>query len=138
MYKTQEKYYAEKNIFLLIILSVFIIGCRTAPIQNVTNAQINTNSGKKPTLSAVTHDILQAGVSLGWEMKKDKHGHIIATLNLRKHMVKVDINYTQTEYSIIYNDSHEMQYDGSTIHSNYNSWVQNLNKKISGYVYNNQ
>ncbi len=127
----------KKNIILLILLSIFIIGCRTAPVVAITDAPINTESGKTPPLSAVTHDIIQAGIALGWQMKKVQPGYIIATLNLRKHMAQVDINYSRTKYSIFYKDSHEMRYDGTNIHANYNSWVQNLEKKISAYAYSN-
>ncbi len=127
----------NKNIILLILVSIFIIGCRTAPVMTITDAPINTESGKAPSLSAVTHDIVQAGIALGWQMEKVQPGHIIGTLNLRKHMVQVDINYSQSKYSIFYKDSHEMRYDGTNIHANYNSWVQNLDKKISAYAYGN-
>lgn len=127
----------NKKIVILIILSMFLIGCRTAPLVNVNNAPVTTESGKTPALSAVTHDITQAGIGLGWQMKKVKPGHILATLMLRKHMVKVDIHYSATEYSITYNDSNEMRHDGTNIHANYNSWVQNLNNAIRTNVYNN-
>lgn len=126
----------NKKIVLLIILSLFLIGCRTAPIADVTNAPINTGSGKAPALSAVTHDISQAGAGLGWQMKKVKPGYIVATLFLRKHMVKVNIHYSKTEYSITYKDSKEMNYDGTNIHANYNSWVQNLSNAIRTQVFN--
>ncbi len=127
----------NKTIVLLIILSMFLIGCRTSPLVEVTDAPITTGSGKTLNLSAVTHDIIQAGVGLGWQMKKVKPGYILATLFLRKHMVKVNIHYSTTEYSITYNDSNEMNYDGTNIHTNYNNWVQNLNNAIRTHVYNN-
>lgn len=126
----------SKKIVLLIVLSLFLMGCRTAPVQDFNDMPINTSSGKKPALSKVTQDIIQAGNSLGWQMKKGKPGHITATLNLRKHMAKVDINYSKTDYSIHYKDSRELRYDGANIHSNYNSWVQNLSNAISTQVYN--
>lgn len=116
---------------------MFLIGCRTSPLVEVTNESITTGSGKAVALSAVTHDITQAGVGLGWQMKKVKPGYILATLLLRKHMVKVNIHYSTTEYSITYNDSNEMNYDGTNIHTNYNNWVQNLNNAIKTQVFNN-
>jgi hypothetical protein len=128
----------NQKIILLMIFSIFLIGCRAAvPIIDITDAPITTGSGKSPSLSVVTHDIVQAGIGLGWQMKKENPGHIIATLVLRKHMVKVDINYSNTEYSILYKDSTEMNYDGEKIHANYNSWVQNLSKSINKHVYHN-
>jgi hypothetical protein len=42
----------------------------------------------------------------------------------------VDVNYSTRSYSITYKDSTELQYDGKSIHQNYNGWVQNLDKGI--------
>jgi len=127
----------NKKIIVLIILSLLLIGCRTSPVLEITDAPLTTGSGKTPSISAVTHDIIQAGIGLGWQMKKVKPGHIIGTLILRKHMIKTDIYYSSSEYSIIYKDSSEMKYDGDNIHSNYNSWVQNLSNAIRTRVFNN-
>ncbi|MCW8929328.1 MAG: hypothetical protein OQL19_03705 [Gammaproteobacteria bacterium] len=126
----------NKKIIILIVLSLFLIGCRTAPIQDITDAPINTASGEVPSLSLIAREIVEAGSQLGWQMKKMKPGHIIGTLYLRTHMVKVDIAYTQTNYSITYNDSSKMNYDGENIHSNYNSWLQNLSNMINSQVFN--
>ena len=110
----------NKKIVILIVLSLFLIGCRTAPVMDISNEQINTASGKTPALSVVTNKIVQAGVQLGWQMKKVKPGQIIGTLHLRDHMVQVTINYSNKQYSINYKDSNNMSYDGTNIHSNYN------------------
>jgi hypothetical protein len=125
------------KLILLMGLSLFLMGCRTAPLVDVSGEPITSGTGKSVSLSQVTHDIIQAGVGLGWTMKKQKSGYIIGQLNLRKHMIKVNIHYSNKEYSITYNDSSEMSYDGTQIHSNYNSWVQNLNKAIRTNVFNN-
>ena len=126
----------NKNIIMLIVLALFLIGCRTAPVMDIKDAPINTASGKPPALKVVTNEIIEAGVQLGWQMKKEKPGHIMGTLYLREHMVQVDIQYSTKEYSIAYKDSSKMKYDGTNIHSNYNSWVQNLSNAIKTQVYN--
>ena len=126
----------HKKVIILILLSLFLIGCRSAPVTDISNAPINTADGKAPSLSLISKEIIEAGTSLGWQMKKEKPGHIIATLFLRDHMVKVDVIYTNTEYSITYKDSSNMGYDGTNIHSNYNSWIQNLSNNINTQVFN--
>lgn len=126
----------NKKIILLILLSLFLIGCRTTPVLEISDAPINTASGKVPTLTVVSNKIVQAGIQLGWQMKKVKPGLLVGTLNLRKHMVMVDVTYSNKEYSIHYKDSNNMNYDGTNIHANYNSWVQNLSKAINTQVYN--
>jgi hypothetical protein len=46
-------------------------------------------------------------------------------------MAQVDIPYNRQMYSIVYRDSNNLDYDGVNIHSNYNSWIQNLSAAIN-------
>ena len=114
---------------LLLSVAVFLSGCRTAPIYNVENAPVDTAS-KTIKLSDMTKAIKDAAVGLGWMTKTVKPGHIVATLSVRTHVAVVDIRYTTKTYSISYKDSVELKYDGTNIHSNYNSWVKNLDSRI--------
>jgi hypothetical protein len=75
--------------------------------------------------------ILQAGASLGWQMNDAEPRLIVGTLNVRDHMVQVDVPYDRRTYSILYRDSANMNYDGGNIHSNYTGWVQRLNAAIN-------
>jgi hypothetical protein len=122
----------KKLLFKLLIVAVAagsIIGCRSAPVYNVEDQTIvaNVNNVK---LDDVKKAIIRAGGSLGWQMKADKPGHMIGTLHLREHMAQVDISYSTKSYSITYKDSQNLKYDGTNIHSNYNGWVQNLQRNI--------
>ena len=100
----------------------------TQPIQNVNDAPIVT---AKPVPAAqVKTAIMNAGVSLGWQMAEVRPGLIQGTLNLRKHTAVVDISYSATKYSIVYKSSINLDEKDGQIHKNYNSWVQNLSKKI--------
>ena len=75
--------------------------------------------------------IIAAGAGLGWAMNSTEPGHIVGTLNVRSHGAVVDIPYTTESYSILYKDSTNLKYSSSgTIHSNYNGWIQNLNRAI--------
>jgi len=120
------------NFVLLAVLLpmvIFFTGCRNENIRNIENEPVIVTS-KGISLEKTTKAIQQAGISRGWSMRLVKPGHIEATLNLRKHMAKVDINYTTKSYSITYKDSAELGYDGTQIHKNYNSWVNNLDISI--------
>jgi hypothetical protein len=109
---------------------LFAAGCRApTPVYNVSNSPVST-SKSNPSLDEVGKVIIQAGASLGWQMKRTKPGHILGTLNIRTHVAVVDINYSTTSYSIQYKDSTELSYDGTNIHPNYNGWVQNLDNRI--------
>ena len=113
------------------VLALLLLACATA-IQNVENAPINVSSSNYD-LSDVTKAIQRAGAGLGWQMKEETPGHIVATLFLRSHMAKVDITYTLDEFSINYRDSSNLDYDpaSNVIHKNYNGWIQNLSNAIS-------
>lgn len=119
--------WAAITLSALVLLAA---GCRTpTPVYNVTDAQVVATKAN-PSLDEVGQAIQRAGVSLGWQMKLTKPGHILGTLNLRTHVAVVDVNYSTKSYSIKYKDSTELNYDGTNIHPNYNSWVQNLDQRI--------
>ena len=111
--------------------ALFLTGCKSAPVYNVVDAPITT-SGAQLQSAQVRNAIIQAGTGLGWQMREERPGLILASLNLRSHMALVEIPYDTNSYSIRYRDSTNLKYDGSKIHSNYNGWVQNLDNAIRG------
>ncbi len=119
-----------KTVLFLTITIMVLIGCRTSPVYNVSDAPVVVASNKRYTLTDMRNAIYRAGIPLGWQMKEVKPGHIIATLNIRSHMAQTDINYNPNTYSITYRDSSDLNYDGDEIHSNYNGWIQNLDNAI--------
>lgn len=117
-----------KTLAVALIASVFLIGCRTNPILNIQDAPIQVSS--KHSDEDISKAILRAGASLGWRMQQVDKGHMTGTLTLREHVAIVDIKYSRKSYSITYKDSTNLKYDGTTIHSNYNGWVMNLDRNI--------
>ena len=113
----------------LILTTLMFSGCTSKPIYNFSDTPI-TASGGAPTDSQIVQAIIRAGSSLGWTMQKDAPGHIIGTLNIRTHIAIVDITYNSDSYSITYKDSTNLDYNGTTIHRSYNTWVNNLNNAI--------
>ena len=124
-----------KHIIVLILISLFLIGCRTSPVLNINDAPVNSSTA---TLEDVTNGIIRAGNGLGWQMRKQQPGHIVGTLHLRTHMAEVDITYDTRTYNINYKNSTNLNYnaDKNIIHSNYNGWIQNLDNAIKTQVYN--
>lgn len=114
------------SLFLVVALSV---GCRSAIVKNVENAPIS-KAENKPSMEQVEKAIITAGAGLGWQVKSQSPGHLIGTLHLRKHTAIVDIKHTTENFSITYKNSTNLDYDGTNIHSNYNGWIQNLEKAI--------
>jgi len=115
---------------LVAILFVLLLGaCRVAPtVYNVNQAPIAT--AKPQTQDDVRRAIIRAGAGLGWQMKENGPNALIGTINLRTHSATVDIPFNAKQYSILYKDSSNLNYDGTSIHKNYNGWIQNLQKAI--------
>lgn len=114
--------------FLIPAMALLVVGCRTAPVYDVNQAQIVAS--RPVSMSDVEQTIRQAGASLGWQMVPRGPGNIEGTLILRDHRAVVDIRYDTRTYSIKYKDSSNLNYDGTNIHSNYNGWVQRLDNTI--------
>ncbi len=119
----------------LLVATLLVAGCRSAPVYNVADARF-TSTAQGVTQEDVAGAIISAGRSLGWIMKEQGPGQILGTLHLRSHTAIVDINYDLTQYSITYNNSTDLDYDGTNIHSNYNGWIQNLSNAIDVQVSN--
>jgi hypothetical protein len=111
-----------------IVVVALLSGCRTAGVRNISDAPVEAN--KPVTQEDVQKAIMRAGNALTWQMKVVKPGLIVGTLTLRGNMAMVDIKYDTKQYSITYKDSSGLNYDGSTIHKNYNGWIENLDRAI--------
>jgi hypothetical protein len=126
----------KQKIFLVLLASVFAfgIGCRTSLVYNVEKSPVTLYGDGQATMEQVEKAIVRAGASLGWKMKTVSPGVMVGTLAVRRHLAVVDITYNTQEYNITYKDSTALKYDGTNIHSRYNSWVQNLDQAISAQI----
>lgn len=121
-----------KRTFLMVVVLAILAGCATSePIYNIENAAIVTGSGTPLTRNKVRRAIVTAVTSKGWVVKDEDAGHMLATLNVRKHMAQVEITYNTRSYSIKYKDSQTLDYDGTKIHRNYNRWIHYMQKNIN-------
>lgn len=119
---------AAFKVVILLVAGLALGACRSAPIYNVSTATMATPQGA--ALEQVADAIKRAGITKGWQMIEKGPGEIEGRLNLRTHVAVVTITFDTQQFSIAYKDSANLKYDGSTIHKNYNSWVQNLEKAI--------
>jgi hypothetical protein len=120
-----------RTIFKFVIPAVLLllVACRGAvQVLNVNSAPVVTS--KSATVQDVEKAISRAGATMGWQMAPQGPGKMEGVLVLRNHRAVVDINYDAKNYTIKYKDSSNLQYDGTTIHPNYNGWIQNLDKAI--------
>ena len=77
---------------------------------------------------------MRAGAALGWQMKEERPGMLVGTLNLRKHVAVVSIPYTANSYSVQYRSSVNLDEKDGQIHKNYNGWIQNLTRGINAQL----
>ncbi len=112
----------------LLLASLVFTACGTSKVYNVPPQKVHTQKSSESTYRAIR----SAGQSLGWKIRKIKSGVAEGKLSLRTHVAVVRINYTRNSYSIRYVRSTNLKYNASkgTIHSNYNGWIQNLEKAI--------
>lgn len=114
----------------VVFVLLAVASCRISPIYNVENAVITPPEGA--TIEDVDKAIVQAGAQLGWQVTKQAPGQLIGRLPIRSHVAVVDITHSMNEVSITYRDSTNLRYDPATneIHTNYNSWIKNLQNAI--------
>lgn len=118
---------------VVAVAAVLLVACATQPVQNVSQTPVVTNKANA-SADDVRQAIIRAGTGLSWQMKTDRPGHVLGTLALRTHVAVVDIEYDGKFYSINYKDSTNLDYNGSTIHKNYNGWIQNLDRAIKAQL----
>lgn len=99
---------------------------RPAPVYNAERSAFLGRS----SLAERNRQIKRAGAGLGWAMEDVGPGLIRGTLNVRSHQAVVEIPYDQVRFNIRYSSSTNLNYDGSSIHANYNNWVQRLERQI--------
>ncbi len=107
-----------------------IVGCRSGLVYNVDDTAIMTYGDSTPSMQQVERAIVSAATSLGWNVKREGEGKILAVLQVRDHRAVTEITYDADSFSINYKDSINLNYDGTNIHSNYNGWIQRLENAI--------
>jgi len=119
-------------------LALAILGCgAAAPVVNIDNSQVLEKSAK---ISNVEIAIKKGATKRGWKVKKIENGLFEVSQLIRgKHMVVVDVAYTNKGYKVDYKSSTNLKYneETNTIHRSYNKWINNLVRDIDAeLVYN--
>jgi hypothetical protein len=119
-----------RRVVIAAVIALAVAGCaRMGPIVNLEDVPVAA-SNSKPTAAQVRQCIITAGTSLGWKIADAGPSKLQGTLTLRTHTAVVDIPYSATKYSIVYRSSEGLNEANGTIHTNYNGWVQNLDRTI--------
>ncbi|RDH89310.1 MAG: hypothetical protein DIZ77_16070 [endosymbiont of Seepiophila jonesi] len=122
------------GVLIVSMVILFLAGCpHQAMVYNVEDTSVVANKDGV-TMDDVRKAIIRAGATLGWNMNDKGSGLVEGTIHLRSHMAQVDIPYDAQTYSIKYKNSDNLKYDGEKIHSNYNGWIQNLDRAIKAQL----
>ena len=119
------------SVITIVVSLTFLSGCRsmrTVPIVNIQNSTIEIDG--KYSKGDVKKAIITAIKGQGWGIQSKKGNHIVAVLFLRQITAAIDIRFNKKSYSITYKNSSKLNYNGTKIHRNYNTWIQNLDHRI--------
>jgi len=87
----------------------------------------------------VKQSILKNLVARKWTVQRISPNLIQAEITVRETFhVEIDIDYSATDYKIVYRDSRDMDYKDGKIHKNYIRWVRLLDKGILRELRDNQ
>jgi hypothetical protein len=110
----------------LICILVFLMGARQVPLTDPEPLPVPAGLRTEQVAKAIKASL----VGRAWNITQEEPGHIVATLNLREHMARIDIVYDLQTVKISYLDSGELMYAEKKgvrmIHRNYLNWIQNL------------
>ena len=121
-----------RQIGVFGILALVLSGCfgRLQPIYEVTDHPI-PQAAQELSEEKMGDAIIAAGLKRRWEMEKIGRGQIKATQRRQTHLAVVDIYYSNESYTMRYNSSQDLLYNGSKIHRTYNFWLRNLESDIA-------
>lgn len=119
-------------LFVCLVAILPLVGCsRNEPLYNVANASVPAIQDRL-SYEQVRAAIVKALVDNGWSIRQQTPDNISALISFRAHSASIAINYSQSNYSIMYRNSNNLDYDGSSIHRNYNKQIMDLERAING------
>ncbi len=125
----------KRVVFLvLLIASIAFVRAEAARIVNLENLAIpDRTDGTGFSLDEVRILIMNGCTKRQWQPVYEGDAIITCSILVRgRHFVKVEIPFSEVDFSIYYLDSDQMDYDPATqeIHRKYNGWVKNLRVMI--------
>lgn len=119
----------SRVLALLLVPLAFLLMGGAAPIPLTDPQPLAVPAGF--TVEQVTKAIkLGIASRTGWTVTKEENGLIEATLNVRQHMLKVNIPYSTGSVALQYVDSQNLDYGEKkgvkVIHPKWVNWTRNL------------
>ncbi|MEZ8825445.1 hypothetical protein AB4259_15075 [Vibrio amylolyticus] len=115
------------NVVISLILTLLLVGCgRVQPVMNVEDQPVAYNLTSKQVKSA----IVDSAMNRGWVVEDIDSDSLSASIMVRSHSAKINVQYSEKYYSITYVSSSNLKASDGKIHRNYNRWINNLNVDI--------
>lgn len=124
--------FSLSNIAMLLLVTLLVSTSAPVsalePVFDIVDADIISATPK--TMDSVKKAIIAGAATRKWRLQEIGPGHLEAQIIVRKHVAKVDIVYSETNYSITYKETENLKYNNGKIHKNYNRWIRNLDLAI--------
>jgi hypothetical protein len=138
VYKIRRTGCSKMKLKTLVFFAIFLGAGSQAwaakPILNIEDESVPVKLDGSTRSIEEVRNAIAAGCRLkGWSSVIVDEAHIKCSILVRgKHYAEVMIPYTESEYSILYADSRDLDYDAERqrIHRNYNKWVILLSRAI--------
>ncbi|WP_286272194.1 hypothetical protein [Thalassotalea hakodatensis] len=117
-----------KYIIFSILVTLTLVGCKTSQAIYNTKASVPVNINNE----TMKKSIIDALLYKRWRVLKTNDNNIIAGIDVRDHYAEIKITYNNSDYSIDYQNSDNLDYSSSKnkIHRNYNKWIKLLAAEI--------
>ena len=116
---------------LLVPIAFMLMGASSIPLTDPAPLSVPAGLKIEQVAKAIKTGIASR---TGWTVTKEEPGQIEATLNVREHMLKVNIPYSTSSVAIKYVDSQNLDYAEKKgvkmIHPKWNGWTRNLMSDI--------
>lgn len=122
-----------KHVFLVIAL-ITLTACKVMAPVTTPHAQIPASY--QLTSAQVKNTLLEVLSERRWDVQRITDTQIFAKHNKQdRHDASIVIDYSSHDFTIRYQDSHNMKYGNGMIHRNYNRWVETIridfNRKLN-------
>lgn len=122
---------AAAALALMLVFSNGATARTSVAVQNWDNVHIVRADNAVLTAMRVRQAIVGAMQQGKWTILADEPGRLVANFNIRnKHSLTVEVRYSETQFSVIYQDSSNLNFalgpNGPIIHPAYNKQAKAL------------
>jgi hypothetical protein len=96
------------RLLKIFFIALLIAGC-ARPMVALDDVNENHTIDKSLTKDQMKESILEGAKYAGWQVEDQGFDTILATYQIRVHTVHVQIQYTDSSYSLYYKSSNEMK-----------------------------